>query len=61
MAAYQAQKVEIVFPFKKDEIAVVASIVEMVVMVGLKLKMATWHEDVVRCNLFFRVPMPIGF
>ena len=45
MSAHQAQKVQIVFPFKKDEIAIVATIVEMVVIIWLERKIATRHED----------------
>ena len=39
-----SQKVEIVLPLKKDGLAVVAAIVEMVIMPWLERSLATWHR-----------------
>jgi len=55
MSAHQAQKVQVVFPFKEDGIAIVTAIVEMVVMVWLEREIPTWHREGLMQH--FKVPI----
>ncbi|PSB17108.1 hypothetical protein C7B65_19545 [Phormidesmis priestleyi ULC007] len=58
MSAHEAQKVQVVFPFKKDEITIVTAIVEMVVIVWLECEIATRHGEGLHATVPLRFPTP---